>query len=346
MRQDAFEARYRDEWGAFDDWLKRHAGGKAVAGKHYFPASELPQRYRQLARQLALARDRQYSAQLAARLESMVLAGHQALYGASHSADGGGVLNFIREDFPRLVRRCWRSVLIASLCLFGPMLAIGVAIQFSPEFAYVLISPEQLASAQQMYDPANRILGQARDAGSDVAMWGFYIWNNVRIDFQCFAGGLLFGVGSIFFLIFNGGAIGTIAGHLTQLGYIETFWGFVAGHSALELVGAVLSGAAGLQIGYALVAPGQRTRIDALKIAAVDAVRMLYGAATMTFLAAFIEAFWSASRVPPVEIKYAFGIMGWVLLIAYFALAGRSATSPRDATPRSSATPPEVSRAA
>lgn len=333
MRQDAFEARYRDQWAEFDDWLKREGGGQAVDGKTYFAASDFAYRYRQLARHLALARDRQYGAELVAQLESRVLAGHQALYGASHAASTGGVIQFIRATFPQLVRKHWRSVSLASFCLFGPMLAITVAIQYFPDFADVLMSAEELAAVQQMYDPANRILGAGRDAGSDVAMWGFYIMNNVRIDFQCFAGGILFGVGSIFFMIFNGGHIGAISGYLTQLGYIETFWGFVAGHSSLELVGAALSGAAGLQIGYALIAPGARSRLEALKFAAIDAVQILYGAAAMTFMAAFIEAFWSASRVPPVEVKYAFGIIGWILVLSYFALVGRTRVAASPSVP-------------
>jgi uncharacterized membrane protein SpoIIM required for sporulation len=203
------------------------------------------------------------------------------------------------------------------------MVALTIIIQFYPDFVYVLLSPEQLASVQQMYDPANRKLGAGRDAGSDVQMWGMYVWNNVRIGFQCFAGGLFFGVGALFFMIFNGVNIGAISGHLTHLGYIETFWGFVAGHSALELGGIMLCGAAGLQLGYALIAPGRLTRLEALKASTADAVGILYGAATMIFIAAFIEGFWSASRVPPVEVKYAFGILCWVLMLIYFGFVGR-----------------------
>ena len=33
------------------------------------------------------------------------------------------------------------------------------------------------------------------------------------------------GLGSLFFLLFNGLVIGAVAGHLTQIGYIGTFWG-------------------------------------------------------------------------------------------------------------------------
>jgi len=73
----------------------------------------------------------------------------------------------------------------------------------------------------------------------------------VRIGFQTFAGGLLAGVGSVWFLAANGVVIGAVAGYLTEIGYSETFWSFVAGHSSLELLAIVLSGAAGLRLGLA-----------------------------------------------------------------------------------------------
>ncbi len=331
MRQDLFEARYSDDWTAFESWLNTQAGARtqndATALATQLVTSDVPRSYRQISRHLALARDRQYGAQLVARLEAIVLAGHQAIYGAHAVAAGGGAGQFIRATFPQLVRAHWPSVLVATLCFIGSLIGITIIIQFFPDFAYVLISPEQLAQMQQMYDPANHRLG-TRGAESDAVMWGYYIWNNVRIDFQCFAGGILFGVGSLFFLVFNGIQIGAVAGHLTHIGYIETFWGFVAGHSGLELLGAVLSGAAGLQLGHALIAPGRATRLEALKAAIPDAIRIVYGAAAMTFMAAFIEAFWSSSRALPVTVKYAVGITLWVLLIAYFVFAGRNLRQP------------------
>ena len=64
-----------------------------------------------------------------------------------------------------------------------------------------------------MYDPANKRLGM-READTSLLMFGFYIWNNVRIGFQTFAGGLLVGVGSIWFLGANGVIIGAVAGYL------------------------------------------------------------------------------------------------------------------------------------
>ena len=333
MKQENFESQYRPRWDQFERGMALTAkqrrtlktdgskNAKVIDVALAWPLQELPRRYREICHHLALARDRHYSSTLVERLERLVLMGHQALYGARELSAGVG--RFLGAGLPRLVREHSRYIWASALLFFVPLIACLIAIQYFPEFAYVIVSPEQMADAQQMYAPGNQRLGLQRDASSDFAMFGFYVANNVRIDFQCFAGGLLFGVGSIFFLLFNGLNIGTVAGHLTHVGYIETFWGFVAGHSAFELVGVVLSGAAGLMLGMAMIAPGRQTRFAAVKLRMPDIIGLVYGAALLTFLAAFIEAFWSASRVPPVQVKYAVGIGLWVLTLAYFMFVGR-----------------------
>jgi uncharacterized membrane protein SpoIIM required for sporulation len=174
-----------------------------------------------------------------------------------------------------------------------------------------------------MYDPASKRLGM-READTNLVMFGFYIWNNVRIGFQTFAGGLAFGVGSIWFLASNGVVIGAVAGYLTQIGYARTFWSFVAGHSSFELIAIVLSGAAGLRLGLAVIAPGDLSRKAALVAAAKPAVRVMYGAAVLFLIAAFVEAFWSPHTAIPFGAKIAVGAAGWVVLASYFAFAGRA----------------------
>src|SRR5690606_34190487 len=99
-----------------------------------------------------------------------------------------------------------------------------------------------------------------------------------------FGGGVLFGLGSVFFLVFNGLVIGTVAGHLTRIGYGETFWPFVSGHSAFELSAIVLAGAAGLRLGGALLAPGQRSRARALREEALDSAGLIWGFAVLLVL--------------------------------------------------------------
>jgi uncharacterized membrane protein SpoIIM required for sporulation len=163
-----------------------------------------------------------------------------------------------------------------------------------------------------------------RDGDSNVLMFAFYIWNNVRIGFQTFAGGLGAGVGSIWFLGANGVIIGAVAGYLTQIGFTHTFWSFVAGHSSLELSAIVLSGAAGLKLGMAVISPGNLSRRAALVEAARPAVRIMYGAALMFVAAAFVEAFWSPLTLFPFAVKIGAGLAGWAILLVYLILGGRA----------------------
>ena len=314
MRQHQFEEAHAKEWQEFEAFLENPK-------KSPFPAEEMPPRYRRICQSLALAADRQYSPDLVDRLNHLALRGHHALY-AERGRDSRQIVDFLTGGFPALVRREWRLVLVAALLFFGPLLGLIAVLQVWPEFVHYLLAPDQIAAVHQMYDPANHRLGM-RDGDSNVLMFAFYIWNNVRIGFQTFAGGLLFGVGSLWFLGSNGMVIGAISGYLTQIGYHSTFWSFVAGHSSLELLAIVLSGAAGLRLGLALIAPGRLTRKSALVEAAKPAVRVMYGAALMFGAAAFVEAFWSPITTLPFAVKIGAGLAGWTLLLAYFVFAGR-----------------------
>ncbi|HEX4937885.1 MAG TPA: stage II sporulation protein M, partial [Candidatus Kapabacteria bacterium] len=157
----------------------------------------------------------------------------------------------------------------------------------------------------------------------DFVMFGFYIKNNIGIGFQTFASGILLGIGALFHLIFNGVAIGTVAGYLTELGHTETFWPFVVGHGAFELTGIAISGAAGLKLGYGLLCPGRLTRRQSLINAAREAMPLVYGVFFLLLIAAFVEAFWSSSTNLPDTAKYVAGASFWLLVISYLCLGVR-----------------------
>ncbi len=327
MRQADFEARYGVDWEGFETWLDRReklrqGAAQDALGDRALLDTEVPHAYRRVCQHLALARDRQYSPELVDRLNQLALRGHHLLYGARTRRGIARTLEFFLAGFPRLVR-AERKLVLASTCLFfGPLLLLIAVLQFFPDFVYYLLDPDNLARMQDIYDPSNKRLGR-RDADDNVMMFGFYIWNNVKIGFQTFATGLAFGLGTVLFLLFNGAFIGAVAGHLTHSGYGTPFWSFVSGHSALELSAIAISGAAGLRLGAAVIAPGLASRKAALVGAARPAVQLMYGASTMFLGAAFIEAFWSPLTFFAPLTKYLIGALMWGIVIGYFLFAGR-----------------------
>jgi uncharacterized membrane protein SpoIIM required for sporulation len=324
MKQEEFEARFGSRWNEFASWLAERAplrGAKKASASSGLAADEVPARYREICQHLALARDRQYSAELIERLGRLALSGHQLLYGA-HGGSLAGAGAFLLRGFPRAVRREWAFVLLSALLFFGPLLVLTGALQRYPDFAYTVLDQRTVEQFESMYGEGSKKLGRKRDSEDDVAMFGFYIFNNIRIGFQTFAGGLAFGLGAVFYLLFNGVHIGTVTGYLIYAGLARNFFSFVAGHGAFELTAIVLCGAAGLRLGWGLISPGQLRRVDALRAAAVQAVPLVAGAALMLVVAAGIEAFWSPRTEIPAAVKYAVGAALWGLVLAYFLIMG------------------------
>jgi uncharacterized membrane protein SpoIIM required for sporulation len=330
MQQD-FEARFAARWDAFGTWLEqpgawrvpldRLRGAEPNAAVDFDPA-QMPARYRELCQHLALAQDRQYSSELIERLSRLALAGHQRLYGARGSV-AGPIGRFLLLRFPQAVRAQRRYVALAILLFLGPILVLSLALQRYPDFAYVILPAELVEEFQEMYGEDVKQLGDRRDGEDDSVMFAYYIWNNVRIGFQTFAGGLAFGLGSVFYLLYNGLHIGTVTGYLIHAGLAANFFSFTSGHSAFELTAIALCGAAGLRLGHALIAPGRSRRTDSLREAARAAMPVVIGAAVMFVLAAVIEAFWSPRTELPATLKYGFGVSMWLITLAYFTLMGR-----------------------
>ena len=325
MKQSLFESRHQPQWQAFAEHLKQLEQGKAKASD----VADFPHQYRRLCQHLALAQERGYSSYLVDPLQQLALRGHQQLY-RHRSQLAANVLGFVLAGFPRLVREQWRFVLIASLLFFGSLVAIALLVYLFPDLIYSIVSAQQVAEMQGMYDPDASRLGRAAERASseDWMMFGYYVMHNTGIAFQTFAAGLLFGLGSVFFLIFNGLVIGAVSGHLTEIGYGQTFWSFVIGHGAFELTAIALAGAAGLQLGWALIAPGQLTRGESLRRAARKSVQMLCGVMIFLLIAAFIEAYWSSTTAIAPWVKYLVGAALWLLVAGYLGLAGRTRHAP------------------
>ena len=326
MRQEDFLARHAEEWRDLERWLDTRGASRQSQRKRLdqapFDDLEFPARYRRACQHLALARRRGYSPLVLDPLERLVLRGHSVMYRAPMPRVSRA-LRFFAADFPRLFRRHGRYMALSGLLFFGPLFLMLWLVQVRPELALSVFDYEQLSSFERMYDPADPRHALGRESGSNLHMFGVYIANNISIGFRTFASGLLGGIGAIFVLVFNGVTIGTVAGHLTHIGHGVPFWRFVSGHSGPELMAIVISGGAGLRLGWALLAPGRLTRGRALVEAGRDGAQLVLGVFVLLVLAAFIEAYWSSIGWMPSPVKYGFGITLWAAIGYWLWRGGR-----------------------
>jgi len=198
------------------------------------------------------------------------------------------------------------------------LIALGIGLA-RPE-----IAAAQAKDYAEMYEPREeRRVGESRGADSDVAMFGHYLSNNTGIGLRVVAGGALLGIGVFVALILNGWLFGIVSAHMIILGYANvTFFPFVIAHAAFEMTAIVFSGACGLALARGLFIPGRQRRGDAVRELLQRFFPILVAVVLLFFVAALVEAFWSAIWLPP-ALKYLCGTACWALVVAYFCLAGR-----------------------
>lgn len=323
-----FESQYSKEWDELERSLAAigMGGPKLKEKSTEAPSGErIAELYRRACEHLALARARAYPAHLTDRLDQLTSDAHQAIY-QRREFGVGRLRRLFAVDFPRAVRAHALYVWIAVAVFVLPTIVLGVLVYYQPELILSVVDADMAAEFEEMYSDSADSIGRERTADTDWAMFGHYIRNNIGVSFQCFASGLFAGVGSLFFLAFNGAYAGAIGGYLAERGLGSTFFSFVATHAAFELTAIALSGAAGLRIGHSMLAPGRRTRTQALVAAAQESIVIVYGVVAMLLIAAGVEAFWSSARWVPNAVKYSVAAVCWIAVIAYLTLQGRRAS--------------------
>ena len=320
-----FQQLYEAEWTELQTLLEALSGGTAASRpREAVSGARAAALYRQACEHLALARARSYPAYIVDRLEDLTSRAHQLIY-QQREFGLGRLRRLINVDFPAAVRDHGAYVAVAAATFLLPTILVGVLVYSRPEMILSVVSSDTVSEFEEMYSPDADSIGRTREARTDWMMFGYYIRNNVGVAFQCFAGGLFAGLGTLFFLAYNGAFSGALAGYLTDRGMSSTFYSFVSTHSAFELTAIVLAGAAGLRIGHALLAPGRLTRRQSLVQASRDAMVVVYGVTCMLFVAAGIEAFWSSARWIAPAVKYGVAAVCWLAVLGYFTLQGRRA---------------------
>ena len=309
-RREAFVAPRRARWDELDALL-------GTTRREPAQVRRLAELTRAVAADLACAQSTRQPDDVIRHLDRLAGRAHNALYGAR---DLRGIHPFrvIAVDFPRAVRADPGFFLLANLVFYGPFFVALVAAYVDPGIAERVLPPEQLVQMEEMYaSPTGR-----ENSGADAQMAGFYVYNNIGIALRCFATGAFGGLGSLFFLIYNGAVLGTTFGFVCRGTAGVNLLTFASGHGSWELTGIVVAGMAGLKLGWALIAPGERTLGASLRAVRGDIGALVAGAVTLLAVAAAIEGFWSASPLP-YQVKWVFALLQVPLITAWFVLGGR-----------------------
>ena len=246
------------------------------------------------------------------------------LVGRSHNqfyriggVDAARWMQLFFRDLPRMLFRdpYFRASCALFWCTF--LIAMQSSIN-NTGFARTICGDAAVEMMEGMYsEKVNR-----GGVGNDLGMFGYYIGHNTGIGLQCFAYGLLGGVGGLFSIVYNALHLGAVFGFMATSPHAENFFEFVTAHGPCELTAIVLSGAAGMRLGFAMFNTEGMTRGAALRIAGEKSLPVMGLAALLFFVAAGIEGFISPSSIPPqakavVAMVTSGGIMAYLVFLGY-----------------------------
>ena len=318
---ERLSARQGERWDAFHGLAERATS----AGLDSFAPDELPgfaARYREIAADLARARTYRADPATVARLERLVAAGHNLLY-RDEQQTWPRVWTAVSREFPAAVVEARWLVLLAWVLFTAPALGGYALMRERPALASELLPEVMLRRAEAGHERAaeGRKYVSVDWSGRPLAA-SFIITNNIRVAIACFAGGIFLGFGSLVLLAYNGLALGTFAGHFANLRLLGYLMEFLVGHGVLELFAIWVAGAAGFLLGKSIVAPGDRSRTDALVASGRVAVRMMGAVAVFLVIAGSIEGFLSVGG-EGLAVRAAASAASLAFLIGYLVRGAR-----------------------
>lgn len=279
-----------------------------------------PGLYRKLCGDLAEARLKRLSPDLMAYLNQLVSTAHQNLYSGKGTFRRNSTALFqslagvfFQKTLAGALQRHSRILLTTFLLFFGSYFLSTWLVYQNPSLAQVIVPEQVLDMMEESYSSA---MENERDGMASTAMFSYYIQHNTSIALISFATGIIFGLGTLYFVIYNGLLLGAVSGYVFSLGFTRNFLVFVTAHSVFELSGLVLSGTAGLLLGLTIISPGTDSRKRALHKIKKDLLSLVAMAALLIASAAVIEGFISPQPIA-YGIKFSIMLLAATLEISY-----------------------------
>lgn len=227
---------------------------------------------------------------------------------------------YIADTFPAALWHIRWFVLASAALFLLPALGVGIWMASSPE-ALNALAPPALREAYVAED------FEAYYSSQPASVFASQVTtNNIQVSILAFGAGILGCLVTAYILAANGANVGFAAGLFAAAGQQPRFWGLILPHGLLEITAALIAGAAGLRLGWAVIDPGDRPRSVALTDEARRAVTVIVGLALVFAVAGAIEGFVTGSGLPT-WARVGIGMTAEAAFAAYAVLRGRAATA-------------------
>lgn len=276
----------------------------------------LPILYRGALSSLSVARETSLDLELVNYLEGLSARAYFFVYGVRTTASSR-LAAFFARDWSVAVRALWKETLAAvALTIVG--IATGLLLVEADPRWFESFVPTDLAGGRDFSASADYLRSTLyHDGGANgLSVFATYLFtHNSQVCIFSFALGFMFGVPTAMLIVYNGAVLGAMFALFGSHGLGFELGGWLIIHGSTEFFAIILAGAAGLKIGWAVVFPGEETRMAAAARAGRTAGVVMGGVIVMLLVAGLLEGF-GRQLVTNDLARYAIGggmLAGWLL---------------------------------
>ncbi|WP_395673031.1 stage II sporulation protein M [Phenylobacterium sp.] len=318
LKSRRFRAEREADWRRLERLLeKAEARGPSKLSKDELLA--MPVLYRQALSSLSVARAISLDQSLISYLESLCTRAYFFVYG-TRTRLGERLAAFFLHDWPAAVRDLWRPTVVSTLLMVVGAVVAFVLVRADPDWFNAFVDPQM----SQGRDPTTSAAGlretlYARpDAKDGLSVFATFLFtHNAQVALFAFALGFALCLPTAGLMVFNGAVLGAMLAVFARHGLGFELGGWLLVHGATELFAIAIAGGAGLSIGWAVVFPGARSRIDAAAETGRRAATAMAGVVVMLLVAGLLEGF-ARQLLRADLVRYAIALITGLAWTAYF----------------------------
>ncbi len=277
MRETSFIRQNKDKWQAFEEKFEQDADPEKVSNL-----------FIQITDDLSYARTYYPNRSVKIYLNNLAQRVFQTIY-RNRVRKRQRFALFWKEELPQHMYNGRRQLLFTFL-LFAISFLIGMfSSMHDPQFARFILGDEYVAMTEQNIASGDPMAVYKEMNQFDMLL-GITL-NNLWVSFLMLAFGIFFGVGTAYFIVFNGIMIGAFQYFFIERGLFWESFLTIWVHGALEVSAIVIAGMAGITLGKGLLFPGTYTRLQSFRKHGLQAVQIFMGVAPVIVLAAINESF-------------------------------------------------------
>ncbi|MEV2266949.1 stage II sporulation protein M [Nonomuraea africana] len=311
MDIDAFVAAHRPAWDRLDHLVRRR---RSLTGAE---VDELVELYQRVSTHLSIVRSGTQDAVLVGRLSALVARARSAVTGA-HAPAWRDVVRFFTVSFPVVAYRARWWWLISALAFVAVSWIMGAWVAGNPEVQAAVGTPEEIRQLVE-HDFADYY------SENPAASFASRVWiNNAWLSMQVIVFAIFLGLPIPWILFQNAANVGVSGGLMASRDKLDIFFGLILPHGLLELTAVFLAAAVGMRLGWTVIVPGPRRRVDALAEQGRAVISVAIGLVLVLFVSGLIEALVTPSGLPT-WARLSIGVIAEVAFIAYVVYFGRKA---------------------